>query len=650
VQYRLELRGEDGAPLVRLAHARLYAGGRAERIWSRGSTQALAETVEPDRAVRACAYVAGLGAVVQSYPLDVELPALTRLRSLAMVRYKPARKALLRDDSRYVKVYADDRGARAFAAGRALYAAGAPVVEPLGYRSRLRLLVHPAVGGQPLAALRGPAYDRAAGAAGQALARLHATPLQPLPQHTWRADLSAAAWAVGTACPKLRRAGARLADRIADALADGSSKAVTSHGDFYDDQLLVSDQGVLVLDLDRAVTTDPVLDLGTFLAHLRTGREDGRAREEFLSHYGRLPSGRLLAVAEAAALLKLAVAPFRALEADWPGEVERRVRLAERQLAEAAPVIRPGWDDALPQLDELLDGASAGRLLTRLHRKRVEVLGAEVVRHRPGRRCTLRYELSIGGCREEAYAKTYASARAPRVHAALVEIAAAGERAGAFSVPEPVGCVSSLHLVVQRAVSGEPVTRRLLVGDVGLAGEIAAALHALHTSGAELPSSHAADDELRIVASRLVELPPSLHRAARESLERAADALERFRWRRRPVHRDLYHDQILVDGDRLVFLDLDDAAMSEPAVDVANLVGHLRLLAFDAPRSAEPLQAAAAFESRYASLDAALDLRLVRTLEAATLLRLGCIHLRRGGVRLAERLIDASEALLAEAA
>ena len=75
-------------------------------------------------------------------------------------------------------------------------------------------------------------------------------------------------------------------------------------------------------------------------------------------------------------------------------------------------------------------------------------------------------------------------------------------------------------------------------------------------------------------------------------LENAPDG--RLDWRFRPIHRDIYHDQVLVTRRGLGLLDFDDAAMSEPAVDVANFLAHLRLLALEEPSRAAALAAPSA--------------------------------------------------------
>jgi Ser/Thr protein kinase RdoA (MazF antagonist) len=101
---------------------------------------------------------------------------------------------------------------------------------------------------------------------------------------------------------------------------------------------------------------------------------------------------------------------------------------------------------------------------------------------------------------------------------------------------------------------------------------------------------------------------------------------------------------VLVDGERLVLIDFDDAAMGEPALDVANFLAHLRLLALERRPAAVTVEAvAAAFHSRYAELDPSLDDGLVALLRGTALLRLAAIHQPRGGDALAASVLGESE-------
>jgi Ser/Thr protein kinase RdoA (MazF antagonist) len=167
-----------------------------------------------------------------------------------------------------------------------------------------------------------------------------------------------------------------------------------------------------------------------------------------------------------------------------------------------------------------------------------------------------------------------------------------------------------------------------------------------------LERRHGLDDELAPLAGRVERTAASsgpLAGRARRCLELAGVCAERpWPWRWRPVHRDFYHDQVLVGGHGLSVLDWDDAAMSEPAVDVANFVAHLRLLALQRTGTPDALESvSAAFVERYRQLDADLEPSLVRFLEGTTLLRLAEIHLpRERGEWLSERLLQQSELLL----
>jgi Ser/Thr protein kinase RdoA (MazF antagonist) len=664
VQYRLALEDAgSGRTHETIAHAKLFAGGRAERVWSSPAVHELAATAGTG-AVRV-AHLPELDALLQLYPVDLALPALAVLgspagrhvveelavagngdRQLELLRYKPGRKALLRFGSVYAKLHAHERGAAIHRAGRALQAGGVPVAAASAYLPRYRLLAHEEAPGTPLRALRGgPAFAGGARAAGAALARLHAgQPVSGLPRHGWpqeAAALAASATTVGVLCPGLAAEAAALAERIVQALGRIPPALRTLHGDFYDDQVLVAGDGAVLIDLDGMRLGHPLLDVGNFLAHLAASREGDAGREAFLDGYGEVPPQHA-GTFEAAALLQLAVGPFRRLEPGWPDEVERRLRLAASRLGGTPPSRTHRVDPALPQLAALRDPALVGDVLGDVYGRPVEVTDLAVVRHKVGRRCTLRYDVSVGrGRAERLFAKTFASERGPRVYKAVSAIAAA-RACGDAALPEPIAYVRPHKLLLQRAVAGVPVRAALLAGDRELAVAIAEALTALHRSGVALDRRHTLEDELGALRSRVARFAHDRPRARRCLARIQAAALTAPEWRPRPVHRDFYHDQLLVQDGRLAVLDFDDAAMSEPAVDVANFLAHLRLLAIEQPARGDAVHAAArAFRARCHELDPELDPPLVLLLESATLVRLACIHELH-----APRLLDEVEALI----
>lgn len=299
----------------------------------------------------------------------------------------------------------------------------------------------------------------------------------------------------------------------------------------------------------------------------------------------------------------------------------------------------PLQDQALPQLEALQDPVLMGAVLERaIYAAPVTVTEIAIVRHKPGRRCILRYELRLGPPMrqrsERLYAKTFASDRGPRVYETIRAIAAARACGPNVRLPDPIGYLPSLKLLLQREAPGEPLVPALLGGDQQLASQVAGAVYALHTSRLELPRRHGIGEELSPLAGRVERLSaasPALAGIAQRCLALAQDGAQVAKpWRWRPIHRDFYHDQVLLGEHGLSMLDFDDAKMSEPAVDVANFLAHLRLLSLQQTGTVGALSGVAdAFEGRYRRLDTDLDPALTRFLEGTTLLRLAEIHLPR---------------------
>ena len=223
-------------------------------------------------------------------------------------------------------------------------------------------------------------------------------------------------------------------------------------------------------------------------------------------------------------------------------------------------------------------------------------------------------------------------------------------------MPAPVAYVAALRLSLCRPLDGKPIVSALVAGDGTVAIRLAEALHRFHRSGLDLGRRHTLDEELDPLGPRveaLGTLYPELRAQADSCLATIqARRLGTRRWRRRPVHRDFYYGQVLREGDRLSILDIDDAAMADPALDVANFLAHLRLLALERPEEGKALSAAArAFGERYRSLDKRLDPFLVELLSAATLLRLAQIQgMKPGGEYLAPLLLEQCGRILLGAA
>ena len=137
----------------------------------------------------------------------------------------------------------------------------------------------------------------------------------------------------------------RLLRRVADALrpfAEGWQPSSLAHNDFYDDQLLLTPAGRLVLvDFEEVGPGDPLVDVGNLLANLRWTARFGIAPEACDAYRQRFRSAALsrfgweareLDLREAFALFRLCTNPLRQLHSDWPRVVETGLALVSEVL------------------------------------------------------------------------------------------------------------------------------------------------------------------------------------------------------------------------------------------------------------------------------------------------------------------------------
>jgi hypothetical protein len=356
VQYELDVRDLDSGRIAReVAHVSLYSPARARKLAVKNGVSA--PTPE-------AAYIADLSAIAQRFPFDLGLPGLSeavsspkmmrRLRrtlpgtglsgcDIELVRYKAAKRAVLRyrlDGSSGRCVYGKLRkdGARSLSdVSHALRRAGVRTPKTIAFFSDLSLVVQAEADGVRLSDFRQtPSYKRWMPEVAEALARLHDTPIGSLPRHkpqTEADELFEETATIGALVPSVASQADALARRLVPMLGSTYRSPAPTHGSFHDDQVLVGEQGVTFVDVDRAMLADPLIDVGHFLSYLSAERAVD-AREEFLTAYvaarGDTEDHHLLY--ESASLLRWATLPFRELRPGWPQEVEGRVRCAADRL------------------------------------------------------------------------------------------------------------------------------------------------------------------------------------------------------------------------------------------------------------------------------------------------------------------------------
>jgi aminoglycoside phosphotransferase (APT) family kinase protein len=261
--------------------------------------------------------------------------------------------------------------------------------------------------------------------------------------------------------------------------------------------------------------------------------------------------------------------------------------------------------------------------MERLERLLGAPVSFEELKHKPGRRLTVRAR----GPRGTVIVKAYASERASVV----------ADRVAALSAgpPEPVvpavlDVDPDLQLVVLSDVPGRPLREALLEGDLSTCARAGVALGRWHAAWRAVPpgalQAHTAEREVEILRARAGAASPPVAEAFANALPHLTGP-----WTcTTVVHRDLYEEQVLVD-ERVGLIDLDDAAVGPPELDVGNLVAHVELLELRRSRDLAPEKRA--LLNAYAEAAPALDAALLDRCRRLTLLRLACLN---DDVRLAE--------------
>lgn len=281
------------------------------------------------------------------------LPGPTDLNGarLEALRYKPERRCVMRlttDDAfeAVVKFYTEDRfeaaqrGPLTFTSGGLLH-----VARMLGQSRRHHTIAFEWLPGRPFdEVVRDPMLSlHQVESVGEALAALHSHEVFGLPDRELRdeaSDLVAACEALAAVCPVVAEPATWIATTICADLERERAQRRPTHGDFYAKQVVMSDEKVGILDLDRVARADPASDIGTFVAHLERSvvcGEMSRQRAEnvsaaLLDGYSRAAPSyapERIAPYVAANLVKLAIEPFRYFEPDWPDRVVALVERAE---------------------------------------------------------------------------------------------------------------------------------------------------------------------------------------------------------------------------------------------------------------------------------------------------------------------------------
>jgi aminoglycoside phosphotransferase (APT) family kinase protein len=281
-----------------------------------------------------------------------------------------------------------------------------------------------------------------------------------------------------------------------------------------------------------------------------------------------------------------------------------------------APFGGPGWrcylpdlrlhleaeeaDPALPALPALVDAGTAATVLQQsLHAAGHDVEVADcvpqVVRYKPGSRCTIVYRMSYRGVPgpDPLVVKTHQGDKGRTAFEAMRALwASPVARDGVVTLAEPLAYLPEERVLVQGPVPEQETLKELArralteqsataLDDLrGTLARTAGALAALHRSGARYGRLATWADELaevREVVARLASTVPRVGAAADPLLRRLTD-LDASVAADPPVsaHSHFRPAQVLLHEGRIGFIDFDGSCPAEPALDLGRFRDSLR--------------------------------------------------------------------------
>jgi len=468
---------------------------------------------------------------------------------------------------------------------------------------------------------------------GGALGELHGCDPQGLPEISQVArqhGLFRIASDVGMLVPQLSDSANFYATEIQSALADPPNDLAPLHGDFYAKQLCITDRSVGILDFDQSAYGDPLHDVGNFIAKIvwnsyrgdfHSGCVDEIAKA-FLDGYARKRESYDPADIElqiAAGLFKCLTHPFRSGMSNWEQHIANvldlvSVRFDRHRKLKCTAASRRENDNRLAASQSLAQRipdqshqrSIANALTAEQARERIlrfcpdliqfgshlEVDHAQLIRHKPGRRCLIRYDLRIA--QSQTRDRTFSIIGKLRfkgvdqhgyaIQRQLHEHGFSETNLDGISVPKTLGIDPENRIWYQEHVPGQTLEQiTTSASDTMFPSamqRIAGALDTLHRVNLQRPlETYTADDEVQSLIERLrsVASEQPKHAAALNQIISKASRLSACLVQEPSVaiHRDFHPSQILLTSDRLYLLDFDLYCHGPETLDAGNFLAHL---------------------------------------------------------------------------
>ncbi|MEM7313854.1 MAG: phosphotransferase, partial [Planctomycetota bacterium] len=649
--------------------------------------------------------------VVYRFPNDPALPLLARIISgdnssglldfsgdnsstqTTVLSYKPLRRCVLAvkdapsGSTEVLRLYSKSGFEQASRAAKHLMSSRWSEGSRLADSERHQVLRLEWLQGQPLPSLRDKELEQCLHQCGRMLGEIHRYPNPKFGIRTRRELLhsaSASANATSQLIPELATRISRIMVQLRTALFRSTPRFTFTHGDFHPGQVLLTSDGVRLLDWDHAINAPAATDLGRCISHLAVdslvdGSRDWEAKAEVLrSGYQEVAKVNDLDAYVALSLIQMGPYFFRHRKPGWRHKTELLLELAQQKLNDATRTVssepavsgNPAFlstatsDVAEDWYVDATNETTASIELQRALGTPVEVQQVDLIHSKPGRRALLRFQFNDStGASRIVLGKT----RKKMLDLIAVDIqqqirrCVANNDKSVLQVASPKGIVPRWNMWLQSVVPGTPLKLdRDQPASTETAHRIGRALAELHGLDVLANRTHSFADESAILVEQLQAVAAKRTKWAAAIERIAAFCTKRLEHHAQNhdesaltmIHRDFHPGQIILDQSKVGFVDFDLAAIGHPLIDVANYIAHLREFSIrklnDATALAEQEQA---FLAGYKSMhNAAISFDLLSDLVLASLARHIAISRRieerrkstRHIIRVCEDLIQSS--------
>lgn len=244
-------------------------------------------------------------------------------------------------------------------------------------------------------------------------------------------------------------------------------------------------------------------------------------------------------------------------------------------------------DRLLPVLGRLSDPDFADGLLARVWPEgKLRSAHLETIRWKPERRFVARVEA-------EGHPVGVLKAYCPEDYISAAKVAKVSTRGnGLFRIPERFGASDRHRVVLREWLHGESPVRLTSVDEVKAVGAVMAGLHS--RARKHLHRRHRRDTaaDVRAAGEFLGLLMPEIAEQARTKAVAIARRIRQLERTKLPIHGDFSMDQLVFGSFGIGVLDLDNAALGDPAADAGSFAADLEVRVVEGTISASEVDGA----------------------------------------------------------